>query len=35
MMKDDIPEIQVDGVIEDDDVNVSESCPVDTDIANK
>ena len=30
-----IPEIQVEGVIEEEDVNVSKACPVDTDSANK
>ena len=30
-----IPETQVEGVIEEEDVNVSEACPVDTDIPNK
>ena len=30
-----IPEIQVEGVIKEEYVNVSESCPVDTDSVNK
>ena len=33
--KDEIPEIQVEGVIEDKYVNVRETCPVDTDSENK
>ena len=33
--EDEIPEIQVEGVIEEEDVNTSEACPVDTDSANK
>ena len=33
--EDEIPEIQVEGVIGEDDVKVSESCTVDTDISNK
>ena len=33
--EDEIPEIQVEGVIEDEDVDVSKACPVDTDSANK
>ena len=33
--EDEISETQVEGVIEEEDVNVSEECPVDTDSANK
>ena len=33
--KDEIPEIQVEGVIKEEGVNVSEACPVDTDSENK
>ena len=33
--EDEIPETQVEGVIEEEDVNVSEDFPVDTDSANK
>ena len=33
--EDKIPEIQVEGFIKEEDVNVSEACPVDTDIENK
>ena len=33
--EDEIPETQVEGVIEEEDVNVSEYCPVETDISNK
>ena len=33
--EDEIPETQVEGVIKDEDVNISKDCSVDTDIANK
>ena len=33
--EDEIPETQVEGVTEEEDVNVREDCPVDTDSANK
>ena len=33
--EDEIPETQVEGFIKEEDVNVSEDCPVDTDSANK
>ena len=33
--EDDIPEIQVEGVIKKEDVNINEACPIDTDRENK